>query len=208
MPDKVLPYQCPDSTIGECPASRHCKLPTTEAVLLALAATSFGKYHQGFLQDVPDLICSILTSDEATCKFHPTAVSLGNHVSGQALFCKRASCTESPNNCKHSIEWNPQLFVAEAFRWENLLEIAPSQGTHLKRTSLFWQLPDWRLPTHCSFGVFPPSIIFAASQTWHFVLFCFPTLAGYFPVLNSLRSYKIGLVVRIQQDNVYKAAGI
>lgn len=62
--------------------------------------------------------------------------------------------------------------------------------------------------THCSFRAFLPSITFAASQTWHFVLFCFPTLAGYFPVLNSLCSYKTGLVVRLQQDNVYKAAGI
>lgn len=79
----------------------------------------------------------------------------------------------------------------------------PSQGARVFSDSCL--IGDFK-PTVPS--VFPPSIIFAASQTWHFVLFRFPTLASYFPVLNSLRSYKTGPVVRIQQENVYKAAGI
>lgn len=179
MPDRVLPYHCLDSTTGECLASRHCKPPTAEAVLFALAATSFGKYHQGFLQDVPDLICSILTSDEATCEFHPTAVSLGNHVSGQALFCKRASHMESPNNCKHSVGENPQPFVAEVLMgetcWRSPLSGYPSQGPGAFPDSCL--IGDFKpiVPSECSFPASPlqpvrHGILFSfAFQLWQVI---------------------------------------
>lgn len=108
------------------------------AVLFPLAVSSFHKYHQGFSQDapfLPNLVCSTLTSDEATCKSHPTAVSPSNHGSGQDLFCKRSSCMEIPNNCKHLLEQTPQCFAAETFRWENLLKFSPSLSTSSQHKS-------------------------------------------------------------------------
>lgn len=87
---------------------------------------------KAFSQDapfLPNLVCSMLTSDEATCKSHPTAVSPSNHGSGQDLFCKRSSCMEIPNNCKHLLEQTPQCSAAETFRWENLLKFSPSLNT-------------------------------------------------------------------------------
>lgn len=107
---------------------------------------------------------------------------------------------ESPNNCKHSIGQNPQPFVAEAFRWETCWR--SHQGPRA-----FSDSSDGRLQTHCSFSV--PSQHHLCSQSD--MAFCSLLLSNFgrlFPCFNSLRSYKTGLIVRIQQDNVYKAAGI
>lgn len=77
-------------------SSGQYKLLTTVALLFSLAVFSFGKYHQGFLQDVPDLVCSILTSDEAPHKSHATDVSLGNRVSDTICFVKDPAVRKVP----------------------------------------------------------------------------------------------------------------